>query len=274
MTREHPETGADELLVFDVLNRPEFTAVVPGGGIETSESVADAARREAKEETGVDVEVVREVGVAENPGQIEPELVHVAHYVHAKLTQDVPETWEHRVTGAGAEAGSLVVCRWIPVREQVDVWGLRGSFVHALVRERVVGYVTRRRRGRIELLTIRYAGNEVEVPAGRLDPGEDHEAGLAREVDEEAGVTGIRIVSLLADAGDFADLYGPGVHRSYAFHAEADDERDQWEHVITGTGADAGLTHHCRWVPLDECPPLWGKPDPLVERLRMSITEG
>jgi hypothetical protein len=36
---------------------------------------------------------------------------------------------------------------------------------------------------------------------------------------------------------------------------------------------DAGLVFVCRWVPLDEAPPLWGKPDPLVERLRMSIPE-
>jgi len=42
---------------------------------------------------------------------------------------------------------------------------------------------------------------------------------------------------------------------------------------VTGTGMDSGLVYLCRWVPLDDCPPLWGDVDPLVERLRVSITE-
>jgi ADP-ribose pyrophosphatase YjhB (NUDIX family) len=216
---------------------------------------------------------VRELGVAENPGRLEPEFIHVAHYVQVKVTDRLPATWEHRVTGEGAESGALVVCRWVPVRADVEVWGLRGAFVHALVRERVVAYITRKRHGRAELLTIRYEGEDFEVPAGRLDPGENLEEGLAREVEEEAGLTGIRIVTMLADDDDFARLYGPGAHRSYAFHAESDDDRDAWKHVILGTGADSGLTHLCRWVPIEECPPLWGNADPLVEKLRRSITQ-
>jgi ADP-ribose pyrophosphatase YjhB (NUDIX family) len=258
---------------LDVPSRPEFTTVIPGGGIEQGERVEEAALREAKEETGLDVVFVRELGVAENPGQTDPSFLHEAHYVHAKAPARLPDTWEHRVTGHGAEEGQPVVCRWIPVREGAEVWGLRGRFIGSLVRERVVGYVTRTREGRLELLTITYADGPFEVPAGRLDRGESLEDGLAREVEEEAGLTAIGIVSMLADADEFARLYGPGAHRSYAFHAESDDERETWEHVISGDGADSGLTHLCRWVPLDDCPPLWGKPDPLVEKLRRSISK-
>jgi hypothetical protein len=29
----------------------------------------------------------------------------------------------------------------------------------------------------------------------------------------------------------------------------------------------------CRWVALDERPLIWGKPDPLVDRLRLSTTD-
>jgi 8-oxo-dGTP pyrophosphatase MutT (NUDIX family) len=46
---------------------PEFTAVVPGGGIEEGETVAETGIREVKEETGIDARFVREVGVAEDP---------------------------------------------------------------------------------------------------------------------------------------------------------------------------------------------------------------
>jgi ADP-ribose pyrophosphatase YjhB (NUDIX family) len=242
---------------------------VPGGGIDEGESVEEAALREVREETGLAVNVRAVLGVAENPGRLEPDLVHLAHYVHATPTEQLPDTWEHHVTGEGLESGSLVVCRWLPVTRNVEVWGARGSFAHALVRDRVVAYVTRERDGRAELLTIEQGDIEagIQVPAGRLDRGESIEDGLAREVEEETGVTGLQIVGPLADADEFEDLYGLGAHRSYALHAEAEDERDEWDHTVSGTGADAGFTYRCRWVPLDECPPLWGKPDPLVEKL-------
>jgi hypothetical protein len=42
---------------------------------------------------------------------------------------------------------------------------------------------------------------------------------------------------------------------------------------VSGGGMDSGFVFACRWVPLDDCPPLWGKPDPLVERLRRSIPD-
>jgi hypothetical protein len=57
-------------------------------------------------------------------------------------------------------------------------------------------------------------------------------------------------------------------------YAVADGSGPQaWNHDVTGTGMDASLVYACRWVPLDDCPPLWGKADPLVEKLRRSITE-
>jgi hypothetical protein len=48
---------------------------------------------------------------------------------------------------------------------------------------------------------------------------------------------------------------------------------DAWEHAVTGSGMDSGMVFACRWVPLEERPPLWGRPDPLVERLLVSMTE-
>jgi hypothetical protein len=48
---------------------------------------------------------------------------------------------------------------------------------------------------------------------------------------------------------------------------------EEWTHHVTGTGMDAGMAMPCRWAPLDDPPLLWGKPDPLVERLLVSITD-
>jgi 8-oxo-dGTP pyrophosphatase MutT (NUDIX family) len=264
-------TGADEFLVFDVPDQPEFTAVVPGGGIDGGESVKDAAVREAREETGVDVQVSRTLGMAEHPGLREPQHVHQSHFVQATPVESLPDEWEHQITGHGSEAGSVVRCYWLAVQADAEVWGYRGHFLSGLVRKRVVGYVTRGR----ELLVFDHAGT-TQLPAGRIDAHESLEDGLVREVEEETGLAGVQVVGELADAAEFARLYGQGsAHESHAFHAVADAKTpDAWEHHVTGTGMDAGIVYPCRWVRLDACPPLWGKPDPLVERLRQSIADG
>jgi 8-oxo-dGTP pyrophosphatase MutT (NUDIX family) len=256
--------------VFDVPGEPEFTAIVPGGGIEKGESVEETAEREVREETGLTVKALRVVGVVENPGR-DPDF-----FVQAVSTEGLPDTWEHAIPGQGGEPGYVVACRWVPVSADVEVWGLRGTFVHALVRERVVAYVTRQGPSGLDLLTIEQGDIEAgaQVPAGRLDPGESPEQGLAREIEEETGITGISVVRRLADADEFERLYGPGAHRSHAFHAEvAVEGPHDWEHRVGGSGADSGFVYRCRWVRLDECPPLWGDADPLVEKLRRSITE-
>ena len=227
---------------------------MPGGGIEEGETVAETAIREVMEETGIEVEFVRVVGVGEDP---------VGHYVQLTPTQLLPESWEH------IREDGPVLCRWIPVRTNAEVWGLRGDFIHALVRRRVVGYITRGR----ELLVFEHGG-VLQVPGGRIDHDETLEQGLVREVEEETGVGGFRIVGELADADEVDRLYGVHAHRSWAFHAVVDqDGPHAWDHHVTGSGMDAGMVFPCRWVPLDERPLLWGRPDPLVERLLVSITD-
>jgi ADP-ribose pyrophosphatase YjhB (NUDIX family) len=233
---------------------PEYTSVVTGGGIEKGETVAETAVREVKEEAGIDVLFVRELGVAQGP---------TGYYVQVTPTEKLPEMWEH-------DGRSF---RWLPVKADLELWGQRGDFADALVRKRVVGYVTRGR----ELLVFDHKGMPqvpTQVPAGRVDAHEDLEQGLRREVEEETGLAEIEIVSILADGKEFEELFRPGAHESHAFHAvAAPGGPGSWEHPVTGTGMDSGLVYLCRWVPLDECPPLWGDADPLVERLRMSITE-
>jgi 8-oxo-dGTP pyrophosphatase MutT (NUDIX family) len=240
--------------VFDVPGVAEYTAVVPGGGIEEGETVAETAVREVKEEAGIDVRFVRELGSAADP---------TGHYVQVEPTGPLPHAWEHDGRAF----------RWLPVRADLDLWGQRSDFAHALVRKRVVGYVTRGR----ELLVFDHKGMPdvpTQVPAGRVDSHENLEEGLRREVEEETGVAEIEVVRELADPREFERLYGPGAHESHAFHAVAPPGGpDAWEHPVTGTGMDSGLTFACRWVAIDDFPPLWGDADPLVERLRLSTAE-
>ena len=261
MTREHPETGADEFLVFDFPGDPEFSAVVPGGGIEEGESVDETAVREVKEETGLDAVFVRHLGEIDG-----------SHYVQATPTGRTPETWEHH-----RPEGDVVVCRWLPVRPDAQVWGRRGDFLHALVRSRVSVYVTRERDGRTELLVFDHKGMPeagTQVPAGRVDAHESLEEGAMREVREETGLD-VEIRGVLARPDEHDEAHGVDAHETTAFQATSPaDGPPSWEHPVTGTGMDVGLVFECRWVPLDDCPPVWGRPDPLVEKLRRSIQEG
>jgi 8-oxo-dGTP pyrophosphatase MutT (NUDIX family) len=238
VTREHPRTGADELLVLE----EDGELRVPEG-----DDATDAAREQAGLST---VRIVRELA---------------AGFVHAAPDVDLPDQWEH--------AG--LALRWEPVRAEVPLRKPQAALVHALVRKRVVAYVTRDRDGGHDLLVFDHQGMPevpTQVPAGRIDAHETLEEGVLREVEEETGLTGVRIAGELADADEFERVFGRGAHRSWAFHAVAAAAApDEWEHSVSGTGMDSGLVFVCRWVPLDDCPPLWGEPDPLVERLGQSI---
>jgi ADP-ribose pyrophosphatase YjhB (NUDIX family) len=263
VTREHPATGADQLLVFE----EDDELHVPAGGIEADETLEQAAAREVREETGLNgIRVLREVGVLEQPGR-EPSFVHESHFVQATPTVESADHWHHGV----------VRCRWEAVRSELQLWAPHAAFLPALLRRRVVAYVTRRRDGCTELLTIEYRhlpDVPPGLPAGRIDADEGLEAGLKREVAEETGVTGLSDIRELAGPDEFERLFGAVAHPSHAFHAVCRDEGPrEWEHAVTGDGSDAGLVHVCRWVRLDERPSLWGRSDPLVEKLRRSLAQ-
>jgi 8-oxo-dGTP pyrophosphatase MutT (NUDIX family) len=138
-------------------------------------------------------------------------------------------------------------------------------------RRRVVAYVTRDRDGRRELLVFEdplHPHMGIQVPAGRLDPGEELEAGLARELEEEAGLTNVRIVRELPE---FEDHY-PSRYENHGFEVVIEgDAPDEWDHVVMGEGDDAGLTFRYRWEPIAPDLHLFGRPHPLLERLARPI---
>jgi 8-oxo-dGTP pyrophosphatase MutT (NUDIX family) len=138
-------------------------------------------------------------------------------------------------------------------------------------RRRVVAYVIRARNGRRELLVFEdplHPHMGVQVPAGRLDPGEELEAGLARELEEEAGLTNVHIVRELHG---FEEHY-PSRYENHGFEVVIEgDAPEEWDHVVGGDGDDAGLTFHYRWVPIASDLHLFGRPHPLLERLRQPI---
>jgi ADP-ribose pyrophosphatase YjhB (NUDIX family) len=66
---------------------------LPGGSVEVGETLAQAVRREVKEETGYDVEVVALSGVYSAPAQT------TTHYPNGDVAHYVSLTFRCRVTG-------------------------------------------------------------------------------------------------------------------------------------------------------------------------------
>ena len=135
--------------------------------------------------------------------------------------------------------------------------------------DRVVAYVTRERDGRRELLVFDHRDHPhagTQVPAGRLEAGEDVEQGLVRELHEEAGLDDVRIVRKLGEFDGDELNHGRGL-RNHAYEVAAPGARDAWEHEVVGDGDDAGLVFVYRWEPLATELELWGDRDPVVSRL-------
>jgi 8-oxo-dGTP pyrophosphatase MutT (NUDIX family) len=136
--------------------------------------------------------------------------------------------------------------------------------------DRVVAYVTRVRDGRRELLVFDHRDHPdagTQVPAGRLEAGEDLEAGLARELHEEAGLDDARIVRRLGEFDGEALGHGVG-YRNHVYELESRAASDGWEHVVLGNGDDAGLVFVYRWEPITPDLRLWEGDDPVLELLR------
>lgn len=98
---------------------------LPGGGQDFGESVADAARREVREETGLGVEITSIVGIYSDPG-------HVIAYDDGEVRQEFSIVLRAEVAGGILGAGDdAVEARW------VDPAGLDMLDIHPSMRRRI-----------------------------------------------------------------------------------------------------------------------------------------
>jgi ADP-ribose pyrophosphatase YjhB (NUDIX family) len=131
---------------------------------------------------------------------------------------------------------------------------------------KVVAYITRQRHECTEVLVFQHAHRPdagVQVPGGTVHPGEDLVSALWREIEEETGLTDLRLVGHLATASFHADWRGEWQERNVFHVAAVSEVRDTWTHFVRSDGEDKGLEFVFSWRPIDEAGPelRWGQGD-------------
>lgn len=105
---------------------------IPGGAMEPGETIAETAVRETKEETGIDVEIHRLVGIYSNPR-------HVVEYSDGEVRQQFSVCFAAHVIGGELMASD----------ESAEVAFVTGEQrarlqIHASIRLRIDDYLARR----------------------------------------------------------------------------------------------------------------------------------
>ncbi len=111
---------------------------------------------------------------------------------------------------------------------------------------KVFAYVIRITDGASELLVLESLDEPgFEVPKGEVEDGETLAQAVERELLEEVGITGARVVRELGTAA-WQD------ERQHFLLVEAPSGLPRtFEHTVTGSGIDAGFRYRFRWLPAD-----------------------
>lgn len=93
-------TRGNNLLVFRHIDVPEAGIQVPGGTVKDGEDLADAALREAQEETGLkDLSVHAYLGEQiRDMSDVGRDEIHHRHFYQLLCEGEPPETWQHDET--------------------------------------------------------------------------------------------------------------------------------------------------------------------------------
>lgn len=140
-----------------------------------------------------------------------------------------------------------------------------------MLKVKVYAYVTREREGRTQALVFRHRVPDapeagIQVPGGSAQPGERPADALLRELREEAGIAPDRLTYIGALAVDHHMIAGVTVERHF-YHVKVDDAPDEWDHIVTGGGEDAGMVFSFFWIEHADAGTLAGEQGAYLRRV-------
>ncbi|WP_255167991.1 NUDIX hydrolase [Natrononativus amylolyticus] len=115
--------------------------------------------------------------------------------------------------------------------------------------EKAYAYATRERRTGLEVLVFDHpaADGGPQIPKGTVDEGETPAEAVVRELEEESGVSEpLDVVHLETDR--WLHEHHEQLYRRHFFHVPLEEERDAWDHRVTGDGEDDGMVFSYYWV--------------------------
>ena len=120
---------------------------------------------------------------------------------------------------------------------------------HRAFKRKVLAYITQGDR----LLVFRqpdYLSWGIQVPGGSIEPGEDHDAAVIREVEEE---TGLRNVEISAYLGSLFTARPEHMRELHCYHLTVTQPvPEQWRHYeLHSTSRVGPIAFDFFWVPID-----------------------
>lgn len=111
----------------------------------------------------------------------------------------------------------------------------------------MLGYVVRQYEGKPQLLAFTSSeGVGFEVIRGHVESGEAAETAVLREIEEESGLTDVRIIKRLGVA------YWENEEQTFFLCIAPGQYPVTFSHIVTGDGGDKGVTFDFRWLELQE----------------------
>ncbi|NJM41374.1 MAG: NUDIX domain-containing protein [Anaerolineae bacterium] len=141
---------------------------------------------------------------------------------------------------------------------------------NALKRKAVAYAIRTRPNQKPELLVMRFhdmPDMPYRFPGGSVEPGEQPEQGMARELREEAGIKTFRLMRKLGIQHYFKSRFRVHVERHDYLIQVAHETPDQFEYRVQGEGADAGDTFVYSWLTADQV-------QELHDEFRDDLTQG
>jgi len=130
--REHPQQGL-KLLVFNHRDFPEAGTQIPAGTVEEHEPVEKALHREIQEESGLsNCKMIQSLGTFENHFPT-PNTLRFQHVFLLKAPNDLPDSWEHHVTGPGEDAGLVFSYFWVTLSDDIVLAPNQGDYLPGVI---------------------------------------------------------------------------------------------------------------------------------------------